>query len=135
MFSRVRGSFSRRKSIRKFGVKSMDSKLVILGAQWGDEGKGKIVDLLSENYEVTVRYQGGSNAGHTVIANGEKFILHLLPTGILHPHVAGVIAQGMVVDLDVLDQELESLRNRGISYEGRLLILPVSPQNREDHTL
>ncbi|WP_457600577.1 adenylosuccinate synthase [Hydrogenivirga sp.] len=100
----------------------MDRKLVILGAQWGDEGKGKIVDLLSENYDVTVRYQGGSNAGHTVIANGEKFILHLLPTGILHPNVVGVIAQGMVVDLEVLDQELEGLKEKGIDYEGRLLI-------------
>lgn len=100
----------------------MDRKLVILGAQWGDEGKGKIVDLLSENYEVTVRYQGGSNAGHTVIVNGEKFILHLLPTGILHTHVIGVIAQGMVVDLEVLDEELENLRDRGIPYEGRLFI-------------
>ena len=100
----------------------MDRKLVILGAQWGDEGKGKIVDLLSENYDVTVRYQGGSNAGHTVIANGEKFILHLLPTGILHNHVVGVIAQGMVVDLDVLDGELEGLREKGIGYEGRLLV-------------
>ncbi len=100
----------------------MVRKLVILGAQWGDEGKGKIVDLLSEGYDVTVRYQGGSNAGHTVIVNGDKFILHLLPTGILHPHVTGVIAQGMVVDLEVLDRELEGLRERGIEYEGRLLI-------------
>ncbi len=100
----------------------MDRKLVILGAQWGDEGKGKIVDLLSENHDVTVRYQGGSNAGHTVIVNGEKFILHLLPTGILHSHVVGVIAQGMVVDLEVLQEELESLKKKGIDYEGRLLI-------------
>ena len=100
----------------------MDRKLVILGAQWGDEGKGKIVDLLSESYDITVRYQGGSNAGHTVIANGEKFILHLLPTGILHPHVVGIIAQGMVVDLEVLDRELENLKSKGIDYEGRLLI-------------
>ncbi len=100
----------------------MDRKLVILGAQWGDEGKGKIVDLLSENYDITVRYQGGSNAGHTVIANGEKFILHLLPTGILHPHVVGVIAQGMVVDLEVLDKELENLKSKGIPYEGRLIV-------------
>lgn len=100
----------------------MERKLVILGAQWGDEGKGKIVDLLSENYDVVVRYQGGSNAGHTVIANGEKVILHLLPTGILHPHVTGVIAQGMVVDLEVLEKELEDLRKRGIACENRLHI-------------
>ncbi len=100
----------------------MERKLVILGAQWGDEGKGKIVDLLSENYEVAVRYQGGSNAGHTIIVNGEKVILHLLPTGILHGHVTGVIAQGMVVDLDVLDAELANLKDRGIHYEDRLYI-------------
>lgn len=97
-------------------------KLVILGAQWGDEGKGKIVDLLSEHFEVTVRYQGGSNAGHTVVINEEKFILHLLPTGILHEHVIGVIAQGMVVDLEVLEQEIKSLEERGIHIKERLVI-------------
>jgi len=100
----------------------MNRKLVILGAQWGDEGKGKIVDLISEGYEITVRYQGGSNAGHTVIVNGEKFILHLLPTGILHPHVTGVIAQGMVVDLEVLERELRELEEKGVSCENRLYI-------------
>ncbi|HID65867.1 MAG TPA: adenylosuccinate synthase, partial [Aquificaceae bacterium] len=97
-------------------------KLVILGAQWGDEGKGKIVDLLSEHFEVTVRYQGGSNAGHTVVINEEKFILHLLPTGILHEHVIGVIAQGMVVDLEVLEQEIKSLEEKGIHIKERLVI-------------
>lgn len=100
----------------------MYRKLVVLGAQWGDEGKGKIVDLLSEGYDITVRYQGGSNAGHTVVVNGERFVLHLLPTGILHPHVVGVVAQGMVVDLEVLDEELRGLKERGIDYEGRLVI-------------
>ena len=100
----------------------MEKKLVILGAQWGDEGKGKIVDLLSEGYDLVVRYQGGSNAGHTVIANGQKLILHLLPTGILHPHVKGVIAQGMVVDPEVLLQEIEELERRGIDLRGRLVI-------------
>ncbi len=100
----------------------MVRKLVILGAQWGDEGKGKIVDLLSENFEITVRYQGGSNAGHTVLVNNSKFILHILPTGILHSHVTGVIAQGMVVDLDVLDSELTDLEKKGILYRNRLYI-------------
>ena len=100
----------------------MERKLVILGAQWGDEGKGKIVDLLSEGYDLVVRYQGGSNAGHTVIANGQKLILHLLPTGILHPHVKGVIAQGMVVDPEVLLQEIEELERKGIDLRGRLVI-------------
>ncbi|GAB6066183.1 adenylosuccinate synthase [Aquifex pyrophilus] len=97
-------------------------KLVILGAQWGDEGKGKIVDLLSEHYDITVRYQGGSNAGHTVVVNGEKFILHLLPTGILHEHVIGVIAQGMVVDLEVLKEEIEELERKGLPVKERLVI-------------
>jgi len=100
----------------------MGDKLVILGAQWGDEGKGKVVDLLSESYGAVVRYQGGSNAGHTVVVGEEKFVLHLLPTGILHPHTIGVIAQGMVVDLEVLDRELRALEERGMDYEGRVLI-------------
>ena len=96
--------------------------LVILGAQWGDEGKGKIVDLLSAEYEVVVRYQGGSNAGHTVMVNGQKFILHLLPTGILHTHTIGVIAQGMVVDLELLVEEIKQIESKGISVRDRLLI-------------
>ena len=97
-------------------------KLIILGAQWGDEGKGKIVDLLSEHFEVAVRYQGGSNAGHTVVVNSQKFILHLLPTGILHEHVKGVIAQGMVVDLEVLHREVKELEEKGIYVKERLFI-------------
>lgn len=100
----------------------MKKHLVLLGAQWGDEGKGKIVDLLSVDFEAVVRYQGGSNAGHTVVVNGEKFILHLLPTGILHSHTFGIVAQGMVVDLDLLVEEIESLENRGIKVWDRILI-------------
>jgi len=96
--------------------------LVILGAQWGDEGKGKVVVLLSENYEVVVRYQGGSNAGHTVVINGEKYILHLLPTGILHPHTVGVIAQGMVVDLELLVKEIKDIESKGLRVRDRLFI-------------
>ncbi len=91
----------------------MSNKLVILGAQWGDEGKGKIVDLLSEHFDVSVRYQGGSNAGHTVVINGVKYVMHLLPTGILHPHNVGVIAQGMVVDLKALKEEIEDIESKG----------------------
>ncbi|WP_340691007.1 adenylosuccinate synthase [Hydrogenobacter thermophilus] len=100
----------------------MKKDLLILGAQWGDEGKGKIVDLLSANYQVVVRYQGGSNAGHTVVVGDEKFILHLLPTGILHNHTKGVIAQGMVVDLELLKAEIEELEKKGISVRERLII-------------
>ncbi|NPB06486.1 MAG: adenylosuccinate synthase [Aquificae bacterium] len=97
-------------------------KLVVLGAQWGDEGKGKIVDLLSERYELVARFQGGSNAGHTVVANGKKFILHLLPTGALHPHARCVIAQGVVVDLEVLTQEVNALEEAGLPVKERLIL-------------
>jgi len=100
----------------------MPKKLVILGAQWGDEGKGKIVDLLSENFDVSVRYQGGSNAGHTVVINGVKYIMHLLPTGILHPHNIGVIAQGMVVDLKALKEEIEEIEAKGNKILHKLYI-------------
>ncbi len=109
-------------SQKRFQGSGRLENLVILGAQWGDEGKGKIVDLLSEHFPVSVRYQGGSNAGHTVIVKDRKFILHLLPTGILHADVVGVIAQGMVLDLEVLDSEIESLREKGIEVKDRLLI-------------
>lgn len=97
-------------------------KLVVLGAQWGDEGKGKIVDLLSAEFDAVVRYQGGSNAGHTVVVNGQKFVLHLLPTGILHEHTVGVVAQGMVVDLELLVKEIEELEAKGIKVYDRLYI-------------
>ncbi|MCX8164200.1 MAG: adenylosuccinate synthase [Aquificaceae bacterium] len=100
----------------------MKRDLVILGAQWGDEGKGKVVDLLSADFDVAVRYQGGSNAGHTVVVGGERFVLHLLPTGILHEHTIGVVAQGMVVDLELLVGELEELEGRGLRIYDRLFI-------------
>ncbi|MCS7261918.1 MAG: adenylosuccinate synthase [Aquificaceae bacterium] len=100
----------------------MKRGLVILGAQWGDEGKGKVVDLLSADFSATVRYQGGSNAGHTVLIKGEKFVLHLLPTGMLHEHTLGVVAQGMVVDLELLVKEIEELESRGLSVRDRLFI-------------
>ena len=71
----------------------------IVGINWGDEGKGRMVDLLSQGYEVVSRYQGGNNAGHTILVNGEKFVLNLLPSGILRPEVANVLGPGMVVDI------------------------------------
>ncbi len=96
--------------------------LVIVGAQWGDEGKGKIVDLLSEKYDVVVRYQGGHNAGHTVIINGEKFILHLIPSGILHRGKICLMGNGMVIDPIALKKEIEDLEKRGIEVKGRLFL-------------
>ncbi|MEE8423444.1 MAG: adenylosuccinate synthase [Thermodesulfobacteriota bacterium] len=87
--------------------------VVIVGAQWGDEGKGKIVDILSEDADIITRYQGGNNAGHTVIIGEDKFILHILPTGILHAGKKCVIGNGVVVDPGVLISELDGLLQRG----------------------
>lgn len=95
---------------------------LIIGAQWGDEGKGKIVDLLSQKQDLVVRFHGGNNAGHTVIADGKKYPFHLMPSGILHKKVAGVIANGTVLDLGVLVSEIEMLKKDGIKLEGKLLI-------------
>jgi adenylosuccinate synthase len=90
------------------------SATVILGAQWGDEGKGKVTDLYSESAEVVVRYQGGNNAGHTIVVDGERFALSLIPSGVLYPQVTPVIGNGTVVDPAVLLQEMETLRSRDI---------------------
>jgi len=96
---------------------------VILGTQWGDEGKGKIVDLFSEKYDVIVRYQGGSNAGHTVIVGDQKYIMHLLPSGILHKDKINIIGHGVVVDLAALVSEITDLENRGVKITSRNLII------------
>jgi adenylosuccinate synthase len=87
---------------------------VVVGTQWGDEGKGKITDLLSESADMVVRYQGGNNAGHTIVIEGERFALTLIPSGVLSPHVTPVIANGCVIDPGVLLAEMEELRSRGI---------------------
>ncbi|HTN43978.1 MAG TPA: adenylosuccinate synthase [Nitrospiria bacterium] len=94
--------------------------LVVIGTQWGDEGKGKIVDLLSERADGVVRYQGGHNAGHTVVLGQETFILHLIPSGILHPGKRCVIGNGVVVDPAALIEEAGHLEKRGIPIRGRL---------------
>jgi adenylosuccinate synthase len=93
----------------------------VVGVQWGDEGKGKIVDILSHKADVVVRFQGGGNAGHTVVVDGEKHVLHLIPAGILHKSVC-VIANGVVVDLIQLLEEMDELRKRGIRLDGRLFL-------------
>lgn len=95
---------------------------IIVGAQWGDEGKGKIVDLLSEQVDIVARYQGGANAGHTVVINGEQYILHLVPSGILHENTICVIGNGVVIDPLALLEEIEFLESKGISVDGRLWI-------------
>ncbi|MEO8092805.1 MAG: adenylosuccinate synthase, partial [bacterium] len=87
---------------------------VIVGAQWGDEGKGKVTDLLAERADMVVRFQGGNNAGHTIIRDGEVFKLHLVPSGILYPNLTCVIGNGVVIDPNVLIDELEGLRRRGV---------------------
>ena len=96
--------------------------LAVLGAQWGDEGKGKVVDLLSPAFAVVARSQGGHNAGHTVIVDGDEFILHLIPSGILHPGVTCVIGNGVVVDPAALFAEIDQLHARGLDTAGRLLV-------------
>jgi adenylosuccinate synthase len=96
--------------------------LVVLGAQWGDEGKGKIVDLLTPHFSIVGRYQGGHNAGHTVYVNGTKFILRLIPSGILHPGVTCVIGNGVVIDPAALFAEVDELTKNGIDVGNRLLI-------------
>jgi adenylosuccinate synthase len=95
---------------------------IIVGAQWGDEGKGKIVDLLSEHADVVARYQGGANAGHTIVHGDKKYILHLIPSGILHPSVHCVIGNGVVIDPVALMDEIRMLEDLGVNIDGRLHI-------------
>ena len=98
------------------------SNVAIVGTQWGDEGKGKVVDLLTPAFSIVARYQGGHNAGHTVFVKGRKFVLHLIPSGILHAGVTCVIGNGVVVDPQALFREIDELRREGIEPEGRLFI-------------
>jgi len=95
---------------------------VILGAQWGDEGKGKVIDIFAQKADYIVRYQGGNNAGHTVVIGEDEFVLHLIPSGILHKKKICVIANGVVVDPKALLEEIKMLQGRGISVEDRLFI-------------
>ena len=109
--------------------------IAVLGAQWGDEGKGKIVDLLTPHFSFVARYQGGHNAGHTVYVGGQKFVLHLIPSGILHQGVMCVIGNGVVVDPQALFAEVEELARLGIEVGDRLLISDkahvILPYHRE----
>ena len=87
---------------------------VVVGTQWGDEGKGKLTDLLAKEMQVVVRYQGGHNAGHRIVVNGEAFALQLIPSGILYDHITPVIGNGVVVDPKVLLEEIRALTARGV---------------------
>ncbi len=96
--------------------------IIVLGAQWGDEGKGKVVDLFSDNFQIVARYQGGHNAGHTVFIGERKFVLKLIPSGILRPGVQAVIGNGVVIDPSALLDEIETLQRAGIEVESQLAI-------------
>jgi adenylosuccinate synthase len=96
--------------------------IVVVGAQWGDEGKGKIVDLVAERADVVVRYGGGANAGHTLKVNGQKVVTHLLPSGVLHPTTRCVLGAGMVIDPKVLLEEILDIEGRGLSVRSRITI-------------
>ena len=97
-------------------------KLVVIGAQWGDEGKGKIVDFLAEGADIVLRYSGGANAGHTVVIQGQTFKLHLVPSGVITPGKLAVLGIGMVVDLEKLFEELDGLEEKGI-FRGPIITL------------
>src|ERR671919_547969 len=98
------------------------SNLIVLGAQWGDEGKGKMVDLFSDRFDIVARYQGGHNAGHTVYIGSSKYVLKLIPSGVLRPGVLAVIGNGVVLDPGALIEEMETLEKAGIDVANQLRI-------------
>ena len=95
---------------------------VLLGLQWGDEGKGKIVDFLADKYDIVARFQGGPNAGHTIIINEQKFVLHTIPSGVFRKNIINVIGNGVVIDPITLEKEIEGLRGLGVELDDRLLV-------------
>jgi len=116
-------------------IGNVATNIAVLGTQWGDEGKGKIVDMLTPSFSVVARYQGGHNAGHTVYVDGQRFVLHLLPSGILRPGVTCVIGNGLVVDPEALFAEVEQLAGLGVEVDGRLVVSDkahvILPYHRE----
>jgi len=113
----------------------MTKSIVVLGTQWGDEGKGKIVDLLSKEVDAVVRFQGGHNAGHTLVIDGQKTVLHLIPSGILNEAAQCMIGNGVVVSLEALKNETEELEARGVDVRSRLKISPSCPVIMPYHEL
>src|SRR5690606_11669189 len=107
--------------------KAVGQSVVVLGAQWGDEGKGKIVDLLTQDIGGVVRFQGGHNAGHTLVINGKKTVLHLIPSGILRESALCLIGNGVVLSPAALKKEIEELEASGVEVRSRLKISPATP--------
>jgi adenylosuccinate synthase len=105
----------------------MSKNVVVLGTQWGDEGKGKIVDLLTDQASAVVRFQGGHNAGHTLVIEGEKTVLHLIPSGILRENVQCLIGNGVVLAPDALLKEIAGLEAKGVPVRERLKVSPACP--------
>ena len=105
----------------------MGKNVVVIGTQWGDEGKGKIVDLLTDRAQAVVRFQGGHNAGHTLVIDGEKTVLHLIPSGILRSNVQCFIGNGVVVSPSALIEEIDMLEERGVPVSQRLTISEACP--------
>jgi len=103
-------------------VKGDTLKIVVIGAQWGDEGKGKIVDYLASDAQVIIRFAGGANAGHTIVIDGEQYALHLIPSGIFYPGKVAILGAGMVIDPKALFDEIQMLEDRGVDTKGRILI-------------
>src|SRR6476660_1259516 len=99
------------------------SNVVVVGAQWGDEGKGKVVDLLTEHAQVVVRFQGGNNAGRTLVVGGQQPVLHLIPSGILNAGKTCVIVNGVVIEPAVLIKEIDALRTRGFLQDSAQLLI------------
>src|SRR5216117_2636848 len=113
----------------------MGKNVVVIGTQWGDEGKGKVVDWLTEHAQGVVRFQGGHNAGHTLVIGDRKTVLHLIPSGILRDDVVCQIGNGVVVSLDALCKEMDELKTRGVPVEQRLRVSPACPLILSSHAL
>ena len=105
----------------------MGKNVIVIGTQWGDEGKGKIVDLLTDQAKVVVRFQGGHNAGHTLVIKGEKTVLHLIPSGILRDNVQCLIGNGVVVSPHALVEEIDMLESRGVPVSSQLKVSEACP--------
>ena len=103
----------------------MGRNVIVIGTQWGDEGKGAIVDLLADRADAVVRFQGGHNAGHTLVIDGKKTVLHLIPSGVLRDGVSCLIGHGVVLSLDALVHEMDGLISKGVPVHERLRISPA----------